>query len=172
MSAIYMSATNTSPTNLSTRNMSAKTHRRAVGQNILATHEFQHLLLECIRCLCLRYIHSSLNNCSICQLFFLLSISVIFGVLPSKYIFLHLPKLHHSIAFLSMDAISPQGTSHTLGSLPKRVALIKPLRPGLHLIATCLLNAPTSQMTTEEIQNGLLKSIRTTDIQNAKFRIS
>lgn len=157
MSAIYMSATNTSPTNLLTRNMSVKNtlFTKLLAKNILTTHKFQHLLLECIRCLCLWYIHSFLNNCLICQLFFLLSISVIFGVLPSKYIFLHLPKLHHSIAFLSMNTISPQGTSHTLGLLSKWVALIKPLRPELHLITTCLLNASTSQMITEEIQKWL-----------------
>ena len=32
---------------------------------------------------------------------------------------------------------------------------MKPLKPGPHLIATCLLNAPTSQMTAEEIQKWL-----------------
>ena len=33
--------------------------------------------------------------------------------------------------------------------------LVKPLRPRPHLIATCLLNAPTSQVTAEERQKWL-----------------
>jgi hypothetical protein len=56
-----------------------------------------------------------------------------------------------------MDTVSSQSTSHTLESLPKRATLVKPLRPGPHLIATCLLKAPTSQMTAEEIQKWLAK---------------
>ena len=71
-----------------------------------------------------------------------------------KY-FILLPKLHHSIAFSSMDTVSSQSTSHTLESLSKRAALVKPLRPGLQLIATYLLKALTSQMTAEEIQKWI-----------------
>jgi len=67
---------------------------------------------------------------------------------------LHLPKLH-SMAFSSMDTVLSQSTSHTLESLPKRATLVKPLRPEPHLIATCLLKAPTSQITAEEIRKWL-----------------
>jgi hypothetical protein len=54
-----------------------------------------------------------------------------------------------------MDADSSQGTSRALESVPQRATLMKPLGPGRHLIATCLLNAATSQMTAEEIQKWL-----------------
>ncbi|KAH6667819.1 hypothetical protein B0J14DRAFT_601506 [Halenospora varia] len=54
-----------------------------------------------------------------------------------------------------MDDDSSQGTSRALESVPQRATLVKPLRPGQHLIAACLLNAPTSQMTAEEIHKWL-----------------
>src|SRR5271156_4454602 len=54
-----------------------------------------------------------------------------------------------------MDTVSSRSTSQTSESLLKRATLMKPLKPGPHLITTCLLNAPTSQMTAEEIQKWL-----------------
>jgi hypothetical protein len=50
-----------------------------------------------------------------------------------------------------------QTISDTLESLLKQATLIKPLRLELLLIAKCLLQAPTSQITKKEIQKWLVE---------------
>jgi hypothetical protein len=68
-----------------------------------------------------------------------------------------------------MDSITSQSSSESRQGTRATRMLPMEAGHGVHLIATCLLNAQTSQMSVAEIYEWLAQSIRSTNTQSTRF---